>query len=179
MKEELWLPVKGYEGLYEVSSLGRVRSVDAIISHLITKSYFRKGRIRNLTVSKCGYNSTHISKGGIDKTLRVCRAVAQAFIPNPENKPQVNHINGIKTDNRVENLEWCTASENVIHAYKTGLKVGKGGSSSPCAKFTDEEILQIRSTTKGKGFYTEEAKKYGIVNSAYGNIIRRKTYKNI
>ncbi len=71
------------------------------------------------------------SLNGYSKTMKVHRIVAEAFIPNPENKSQVNHINGIKSDNRIENLEWVTQSENMKHAYDTGLKVGMLGTDNP------------------------------------------------
>ena len=119
--EEIWRDIEGYEGIYQVSNLGRVKS--------LTRNIFLK-----LQRDKKGYCVCKLSNGKNRKEAKGHRLVAQAFIPNPENKRQVNHINGIKTDNRVENLEWCTSQENNIHAVKTGLKVYSEKSGKPKRK---------------------------------------------
>lgn len=102
MEQEIWKPIYGYGNIYEISSLGNIRKLDG----------------GSVNVNKGDYKTISVRKHGI---VSIHRLVANAFIPNTENKPEVNHINGIKTDNRVENLEWCTRSENVKHAYDTGL----------------------------------------------------------
>ena len=126
MFEELWKPISGYEGIYEVSSLGRVRSLDRVVVDYrgIEKSV--GGKILKPGVTNKGYYI--VSLNSVDKrhTLTVHRLVANAFVPNLDNKPQVNHINGIKTDNRICNLEWLTNEENMKHAINNGL-ANKGG----------------------------------------------------
>ena len=121
--EEIWKDVVGYEGLYQVSNLGRVKSVITWNGY----EYLKKEKIMKPFENKRGYKSIGFTKDGKTITYRLHRIVAQAFIPNPENKPIINHKNGVKSDNRVENLEWCTYSENTIHAIKTGLMVPKKG----------------------------------------------------
>ena len=114
MSEEIWRDIAGYEGLYQVSNCGRV------------KSFYRGGRILKQSLKR-GYMFVELYLNTNGKIHIVHRLVAQAFIPNPLNKLEVNHINGIKTDNRVENLEWVTRSENEQHAYDTGLAHGMRG----------------------------------------------------
>lgn len=87
----------------------------------------KPGKVRKPTLTSYGYMILNLSVEGRQKSIRVHRIVAETFIPNPEGKPQVNHINGDKTDNRVENLEWCTASENIQHAHRTELNQGRNG----------------------------------------------------
>lgn len=117
MKTEEWRPIKGWEG-YEVSDLGRVRSYRTTSGRLIDNPH-----LLAFKADYCGYCNVYLKNGPTkQKRMKVHRLVSSAFIPNPECKPQINHINGIKTDNRVENLEWCTAGENIRHSIANGLQ---------------------------------------------------------
>lgn len=109
MRVEIWKPVVGCEGFYEVSSMGRIKSLHG------------KGRFIKLQINRSGYWASGMIMNGKKVFKSVHRLMAIAFLENPENKPAVNHKNGIKTDNNLDNLEWCTFSENTIHAIKTGL----------------------------------------------------------
>ena len=108
------------ERLYEVSNKGRVRSVDRVFVRKNGRIQPVKGKILKQTKDKDGYCKVYLSNQGIKKNVFVHRLVAEAFIPNPDNLPQVNHINSKKDDNRVENLEWVTNQQNVQHAYDFG-----------------------------------------------------------
>lgn len=122
--EEIWKSVKGYDGFYEVSNQGRVRSVDRFVMQVLngvqTKCSY-KSRMLRFTIDKAGYPMVTLSALGKIKTFRIHRLVADVFIENPESKKTVNHINAIKTDNRIENLEWATQLENNVHANVNGL----------------------------------------------------------
>jgi len=122
MREE-WKDIEGYEGFYQVSNLGRVKSVEreTYSGHNYSVRRIEKERILPGYKVKNGYLYQTLLKNGVMKTFKLHRLVAQAFIPNPYNKPQVNHINGDKTNNSVYNLEWVTRKENLRHAYETGL----------------------------------------------------------
>lgn len=119
---EIWKDIKGYEGLYQISNLGKVRSLsrkvqynvfDKTTSYRYTKKMILKPRLDNL-----GYVAVMLSKENTVKQYRIHRLVANAFLERIKGKDMINHINGIKNDNRVENLEWCTSKENSIHAYQ-------------------------------------------------------------
>lgn len=137
MKEE-WRDIKGYEGLYQVSNLGRVKSFKG-----------RKERLFTLYLRKDGYYEVGLRKDKTRKFKLVHRLVAEAFIPNSDDKPQVNHINGLKTDNHLNNLEWCTAKENTNHAIDTGLinQVGENGSNAKINKEVALSIINLLETT--------------------------------
>lgn len=179
---EIWKPVIGYEGLYEVSNFGRVKSLDRVqvrSNGKVICEHHIKGQIlkpamtgklprRYPTVCICG------------KGHKVHRLVAEAFIPNPNNLPQVNHIDGNKENNRIDNLEWCDNRHNVLHAIETGLfPCGEQSSSS---KLTASQVLEIRTICKkGDSEFGIKplARKYGVAPRTIASIIEERKWKHI
>lgn len=131
--------VVGYEGLYKITSDGNIISLGNGNS---TNSETKKVKQMTIFITDKGYTKIKLSKNSVIKYYSIHRLVAKAFIPNPENKLQVNHINGKKTDNRVENLEWVTAKENIQHSVKNGLQVYKKGIENKCSKQIFQKDLQ-------------------------------------
>lgn len=150
--------------IYEISSFGNIRF----------KFISKKVPIFNVL----GYKRSNIGIGKNRKSVSIRRMVAIAFIPNPENKPQVNHINGIKTDNRVENLEWCTASENIIHSFRVLNKQINKGEKCNLSKLKENDIIFIREN-KNKFTVKEYCEMFNISQSAICNILNYKRWAHI
>lgn len=128
--KEIWKDIIGYEGIYQISSFGRVKSLDREeYVPGFSRRRIRKGRILAQVKNHGGYMLVHLSRDGATRKISVHRLVAKMFIPNPDEKTTVNHIDGDKTNNMSNNLEWATMSENVSHAFRTGLKKPTGGVS--------------------------------------------------
>lgn len=166
--EEIWKPVIGYEGLYKVSNTGFVKRL---------KGYQAvKERVLRFNVIK-RYHVVKLSKNSIKKNHFVHRLVAEAFIPNPLNKPFINHVDANPSNNKESNLEWCTQSENINHAFKIGTKKPCRGEGK--SKLKNFQILDIRER-KANGESAEVlAKEYGLSYYYIFKIVKRKTWNHI
>jgi hypothetical protein len=168
-----WRKIEGYD--YSISSLGQVRND-------------RTGRILKPWKHRDGYFQVTLYKNGKQKWSLVHRLVAMFFILNPENKPEINHKNLIKADNRVENLEWCTAKENIQHAIKNGKKGGcfqknhkfGVGSKNGRAKLTKDRVLEIRELyATGNYILKELGKEFDVSQAQISHIVNNKKWAHI
>jgi hypothetical protein len=167
--EEVWKDIKGFEGLYMVSNIGNVKRLKS--------KWVLNERLIGRLVDRDGYFRRTLCKNSLSKQITEHRLVATTFIENPENKLTINHINGIKTDNRVENLEWNTQLENKQHAVSSGLTNLKG-TNHPRCKLSDKDVLEIREI----GFSqtrTALSKKYGVSRITILRIIKRSNWNHI
>lgn len=176
-KTEQWKDVVGYENIYQVSDLGRLKSMN--FNHtkkqgIMKQSVDNRGHIRPTLKTKC-----------VQRRMKLHRLIAIAFIPNPENKPQVNHIGkysdgreGNKLDNRVVSLIWSTVSENILHAFKEGLMYSKKGEENFLSKLTNKEVLEIRAIGK-TDLIKNTAIKYNVDRKTIYNILNNKGWKHI
>lgn len=152
--EEEWRPVVGFEGLYEVSNLGRVRSLDRIVKRVKTGQLFCRGQILKPLRLATGYSRVDLAKNKKHFHKAIHRLVAEAFIPNPEKKPYVNHINGERSDNRVLNLEWADNSDNQRHRFRV-LKGRPSGCKAVRCIETGEIFNSISEAAQSRGTYVE------------------------
>jgi hypothetical protein len=144
MEQEIWKPIEGYEQYYEVSTFGRVRSCDRIITDTNNVQFNHKGRLLKAAANRDGYLQVALSRNNKLETFLVHRLVGLAFIPNPAEKYTVNHKDGVKSNCNVDNLEWATKSEQTIHALANNLRTmpnvwgGVTGSEHGAAKVVQQ-----------------------------------------
>lgn len=177
MEDEEWRDVVGYEGSYIVSNKGSIKSLDRYVKNGVHGKILIKSKTPKIYVQKQGYHMVRFSIGSHQKLVFVHRVVAQSFIPNPDDKKTVNHKNGIKSDNRVENLEWASQRENNLHAFKTGLQKPRKGISHHKAKLKDSDIIEIRLPSQEPSHVVAE--RYGVSSSTIRQIRRGDIWRHL
>jgi hypothetical protein len=176
---EQWKSIIGYEGIYEVSDQGQVKSLAKkwVSGHKTIR--IKEDTILKFGKSFDGYLRVNLSNNRKKLTIGVSRLVAIAFIPNPENKPEVNHKDGNKLNNHISNLEWVTHLENMRHCWNTGLQKGSIGNKNPRTKITDEQVLEIMKEYENGKTKTELSKKYNVTKQCIGYVISVRTKLHI
>ena len=182
MQCERWMPVPDTEGVYEVSSLGRVRSKDTIQHRFNGRKVceFRiKGKLLKPIKTGAVKNGTQYLVVEIARKQRkIHRLVAEAFIPNTNNYPFVNHIDGNKENNRVDNLEWCSSCMNTEHAFKS--KLAPSGETVKNHKLSEADVAEIRNQyTRGNSCFGAKplARKYGVSSQTIRRIVQNKKWR--
>lgn len=177
--QEQWKDIPDYEGIYQASDLGRIKSLDRLVRHRNIYALL-KSRIYTISLLNNKYLNVGLNKNGKQRMFLVHRLIALSFIPNPENKPEVNHKGEKpnKLDNRVWMLEWATKKENTEHCDNNKLRNPAKGERVHLAKLTEKEVLEIRAI--GKSMSQQKiAVKYNMTPSIIGKILNRKMWKHI
>ena len=176
---EEWRSIPDYEGYYEVSNLGRVRSVERLVPHARHGLTKQQSKILRPAITD-GYYKVALSMDRRLRSFRVHRLVAQAFIDNPSELPEVNHKDGDKLNNNASNLEWCTHAQNIQHAFDNGLSVALRGATNGNSKLTEESVLAIRSEYDyGKVTLMQLAGKYGCSKRNVLDIVHKRIWKHL
>jgi len=176
---EIWKTLPEIKGFYEVSNLGRVKSLARVIDRKHGYPLPIKEKIMTNCLDKKGYARMRLSVNKIGMTIKVHRLVARAFIVNKHNKKQVNHKNGIKTDNNVNNLEWATNRENHIHAVDNNLIKYRKGNDHPMAILNSDKVLIIKERLFKGDTQLSIANDFGVNHSTICNIKTGRSWKNV
>lgn len=177
---EIWKDVVGYEGLYKVSNLGQVRSLDREVKIKGNNTKIKPGRILKPYLIY-GYPVVILyDKNSRPKKGKVHRLVAIAFISNPENKPEVNHIDGIKTNSCINNLEWVTGNENKAHAVRLGLNKSPKGECSGMSKLTDDIVKEAKILyATGNFTFMVLGLKYNVSAHTISDAVKGRSWKHL
>lgn len=171
---EEWRDIPDFEG-YQVSSFGKVRSIDRLRKNKVGFCLTTGQELKQL-LNKKGYPEVRLRKQGCH-TRVVHKLVASAFLTKPEGCTQINHINGIKTDNRVNNLQWVTQSENQLHAYKLGLQPSRSGEGNSRATLTDKKVTALKELYNSGKTAKEVAEIMNVSIHTVRQILSGRTWK--
>ena len=186
MNTEIWKPITGFEGLYEVSSQGRVKSIKRRVKRKDNRTVTFGGLFLNAHPDHYGYRRVTLRRDGESHQQKVHRLVADAFLDAPAGRVGtetgcfcINHKNGNKLDNALENLEWVQVAENYAHAIKTGLLCNKGSKNGQ-SKLTETDAVKIRHDyDSGAQRHIDLANAYGVSRTAISNVISRRTFAHV
>lgn len=178
MEKEIWKEVSGWEGLYAVSNLGRIKSLRTKGRGIVKPNHILSQRL-----NRQGYPYVNLARSGKYKTVYVHRLVGIAFVENKNNYQFLNHMDGNKSNNNASNLEWVTAQENILHARETGLNTfipNKRGEESAVSKLTENDVKEIRSLySSGNYSQNDLAKKYNISQTTVWRVINRTNWQHV
>jgi len=172
----MWVDIIGYEGLYQINKNGEVKSLSRTIKNNKGNQLLPESILKH-SFSGRGYPSVTLRKNNKSKTHYIHRLIAEHFIPNPNRLPTVNHKDGNKMNNAIENLEWKSYSGNNQHAYDNGLKAR--GELFYNAKLTEDEVREIILNGKGNRTYQEIADEYGVARATIRDILIKKTWNHL
>lgn len=179
MSIETWIDIKGYEGLYQVSNMGSVRSMPRKTIGTNNAIFPFNGRILKPQADRGGYLRVSLRANSVAVFHSVHRLVANHFIGNPYNLPEVNHKVGIKSDNRASQLEWCDRSYNKTHAYRVLGQEKMRGERSGTAKVTEAEIKKMADDYTHLKSYIKVGKKYNISGTQAWRILTKKSWQHL
>jgi len=180
MENKIWKPVRGYESYYEVSNDGEIRTIERIIT-LPTHSYLKKQKLLTQYKDGKGYMHVKLYDGrGKPKSLTIHRIVASAFLDNPNNLAEVNHIDHNKNNNNLDNLEWISRGDNIRHSYSKRDPKTYKGSGNKNSKLTEDAVISIRKEyEEKKTTYKNLADKHGVGITLIGYIIKNQVWKHV
>jgi hypothetical protein len=172
---EKWKDISGFEGKYQISNIGRVRSLDRI-----TNNRQFKGAIKTPQISNTGYYRVHLcTENRKTKPFSIHRLVATHFLPSIGGKNVVNHIDGDKLNNRLDNLEWVTISENTKHSYDTGLQIMGRSEKNPASKYTEGQIREVKKLSKMNYSRKHISEATGVSRAMIHSVLKNKSWTHV
>lgn len=181
-KAEIWKDVEGYEGKYQVSNKGKVKSLERVVIRGDGKPFSVRERYLRGSKDTKGYYQVELREAGNRDIRFIHRLVADAFIEKQDGKTQINHIDGDKTNNSSDNLEWVTCEENIRHAWNHGLARTNCGEEHGNSKLTIEAVKYIREHYKPRDREFGQralARKFGVTQHPIMMVIKERTWKNV